>query len=100
MSDMVLIATVIGVVVVLVVLLLRGRLAGWDASWKGVKTRLTAHPVAPEPGSQAGTLVSGNQQSGEGNQIDLERDAVVRENTQRGRGNTIAVRSDGGAPPP
>jgi hypothetical protein len=98
MSDTVLI--VIGVVVVLVVLLLRGRFARWEASWKGIKTRLTAHAAAPEPGSRAGTLVSGNQQSGTGNEIDLGRDAVVRENIQRGKRNKIIVRSDGASPTP
>jgi hypothetical protein len=80
MNDTVLIAIVVGVIIVLVVLLLRARLASWDASWKGFKTRLTAHSVAPEPGSEADTQVSRNLQSGTGHRIDIGRDATVREN--------------------
>jgi len=97
-SDTALIAIVVGVVIVFVVLLLRGRLAGWEASWKGAKTRLTTHAAPPEPGSQAGTDITGNRQSGTGHEIDVGRDASIRENRQRGKQNKITVRSDG-APP-
>lgn len=113
MSDTVIIALIIAVVILAALIIFRKQLsrfffkAGKDGIETGLETRAgssAAGAAAPPPaaaGEHTSVTISGNRQIGKEQKIDVGRsDVAVTDNFQLGEGQQITVRPDKTPPPP
>jgi predicted lipid-binding transport protein (Tim44 family) len=112
MSDTVIIALIIAVVILAALIIFRKQLSRFvfKAGKDGVEAELETHkpgsaarpaaqPASPATVNRPGVVVSGNKQTGVGNVIDVSQaDATVKDNEQKGQNQKLRVRPEAASP--